>query len=106
VTVELIEVAPNKWRVKRPDLKPARSDLPVPYVISDTMDPVEQVDGRFYTSKREYRAVGKAHGLIEVGNEKIKPRKRWTPTKESRRKSIKTAIEKYQAGHRAGGIRV
>ena len=26
-------------------------DLPMPYVISDIMDPVEQVDGKFYTSK-------------------------------------------------------
>ena len=48
MTVELIEYEPGKWRIKRAELVPARSHLPVPYVISDQMDPVEQVDGRFY----------------------------------------------------------
>jgi hypothetical protein len=83
---------------------PARSDLPCPNVISDTMDPVEQVDGRFYTSKRQYRAVGRAHGLIEVGNEtQYLRQKRSTDkrkTREERRAALKTAVEKYRAGHR------
>jgi hypothetical protein len=99
--VRLIEVAPGKWRVDRRQHKPARSDLPLPYIISDIMDPVEQVDGRFYTSKRQYRAVGRAHGLIEVGNEKQKPKSRATAdraVKESRRQSIRTALEKFKAG--------
>ena len=48
-------------------LPPARSDLPLPYVISDTMPPTEQVDGRFYTSKSQFRAVGRsAWASIEV----------------------------------------
>ena len=48
----LIEVAPGKWRlVSKQKLEAKRSSLPLPYVISDTMDPVEQVDGKFYTSK-------------------------------------------------------
>jgi hypothetical protein len=67
------------------------------------MDPVEQVDGRFYTSKRAFRAVGRANGLIEIGNEKLKPKTRATNTravKDARRRSIATAIERYKSGDR------
>jgi hypothetical protein len=103
--VELIEVAPGRYRVKRDTPQNfARSEHPVPYVISDTMDPVEQVDGKFYTSKSAFRAVGKANGLIEIGNEKQKPRTRLEQTpleKERRRNSIKKAIEKFRSGQRA-----
>jgi len=95
--IELVEIAPGKWRVKRPELKPARSDFPLPSIISDIMPPTEQVDGKFYTSKREFRAVGKAHGLIEIGTEKLKPKQRITSTKEERRASIKKAIEQYKS---------
>jgi hypothetical protein len=101
--VKLVEVEPGKWRVDKPRHQPKRSNLPLPYVISDIMDPVEQVDGRFYTSKRQYRAVGRAHGLIEVGNEKLKPKTRATDdrvTKEARRTSLKKAVAKFRAGHR------
>jgi hypothetical protein len=101
--VELVEVEPNKWRIKRDALPPPRSNLPLPYVISDIMEPTEQVDGRFYTSKRAFRAVGRALGLTEVGNEKQKPKIRESTTrqeKEKRRQSLKIAIEKYGAGYR------
>ena len=102
--VELIEIAPGRYRVKRTPQNFARSGLPRPYVISDTMDPVEQVDGKFYTSKREFRAVGRANGLIEVGNEKFKPRVRPSASKEheeGRVHSIKKAMERVRSGDRA-----
>jgi hypothetical protein len=103
--VRLIEVEPGKWRVEKPRLEPARSSLPMPMVISDTMDALEQVDGKFYTSKRAFRAVGRANGLVEVGNEKPKPRTtRPSQTRDAadaRRASIKKAVEKFKAGHRA-----
>jgi hypothetical protein len=104
VSVELEEFEPGRWRVRKIAQKRAKSDLPMPYVISDIMEPTEQVDGKFYTSKRQFRAVGRSLGLIEVGNEKLKPKQRTSndrQVKEARRKSIKTAIEKYKAGHRA-----
>jgi hypothetical protein len=100
---ELIEVAPGRWRFARPQLLPARSDLPAPYVISDTMPPTEQVDGRFYTSKREFRAVGRSLGLIEVGNEKPKPLvrpSRRPEAKRARRESIQRAVAQYRSGRR------
>ena len=100
--VELVEVEPGRFRVKRDTPQNfARSSHPLPYVISDIMEPTEQVDGRFYTSKREFRAVGRALGLTEVGTEKFAPKVRSTnqdQVKMARRASIKTAIEKYKAG--------
>ena len=100
--VELVEVEPGRFRVKRDTPQNfARSSHPLPYVISDIMEPTEQVDGRFYTSKREFRAVGRALGLTEVGTEKVAPKVRSTnqdQVKMARRASIKTAIEKYKAG--------
>jgi hypothetical protein len=102
MTVELVEIAPNRWRFVREQTPPARSDLPCPYIISDEMPSTEQVDGRFYTSKSTFRAVGKAHGLVEVGNEKLKPRQRLSqdPAYRRRRKQdLKDAVEKVRAGH-------
>jgi len=98
----LIEVAPGKWRlVSRQKLQMKRSNLPLPYVISDTMDPVEQVDGKFYTSKSQFRAVGKAHGLIEVGNEKQTNKVQRASTsraaEEKRNRAIKKALEQVRS---------
>ena len=100
---KLIEIEPGRFVVARIKLEPARSDLPLPFVISDEMPPTEQVDGRFYTSKAAFRATGRALGLTEVGTEKFKPRTRpsSTPDARGRRKeALKTAVEKYRAGHR------
>lgn len=99
----LIEIEPNRFIVAKARTPVARSSLPMPNVISDEMPPVEQVDGRFYTSKRQYRAVGRANGLTEVGTEKMKPRQRPSSdpsAKLRRRESIKIAAEKFKAGHR------
>ena len=101
--VELEEFEPNRWRVKKDQLRPIRSNLPLPYVISDHMDPVEQFDGQVYTSKSEFRRVGRSHGLTEVGNEKIKPKVRGTrdpAAKTARRAAIGKAISQYKAGRR------
>jgi len=97
MTVELVEIAPGRFRVKRDTPQNfARSSHPVPYVISDTIEPTEQVDGKFYTSKRQFRAVGRALGLTEVGNEKVKPKTRGSvekAEKKARAQSIRKAIE-------------
>jgi len=102
--VELEEFAPGRWRVKKDRVNKNRraENMPLPFVISDTMDPLEQVDGKFYTSKREYRAVGRAHGLTEVGNEKPKLRttrpSQTREEKDRRRASLKKAVERVRAG--------
>ena len=101
--MKLVEIAPNRFRFVKETLPPARSHLPLPYVISDEMPPTEQVDGRYYTSKTAFRRVGRALGLTEVGNEKFAPKQRATdarPVKDARRQSLRTAVEKFKAGHR------
>jgi hypothetical protein len=98
--VELVEVEPGRYRVKRGPTIFARSELPRPYVISDIMEPTEQVDGKFYTSKSKFRAVGRALGLVEVGNEKQKPKTRGSEdraVKEARRQALKRAFEKVRS---------
>ena len=77
----------------------------MPHVISDEMPPTEQVDGRFYTSKSAFRAVGRALGLTEVGTEKPKlktTRSTDDPsTKRKRRDAIRKAAAEYRMGRRA-----
>jgi len=106
--IELVETEPGKWRVARNNTPVARSELPCPTVISDTMPPTEQVDGKFYESKAAFRAVGRALGLTEVGNERPKPKQRATnarAVKETRRQSLRKAIARYKAGERPRGAR-
>ena len=98
--MRLVEIAHNRWRFVRDETPPARSEFPCPHIISDIMDPVEQVDGRFYESKAAFRAVGRALGLTEVGNEKPKPKVRATAdpkVKEARHQSLRKAIEKLRS---------
>jgi hypothetical protein len=67
------------------------------------MPETEQVDGKFYTSKAKFRAIGRALGLIEVGNEKQKPKTRETlkrETKVQRRRTLEKAIAEYKQGRR------
>lgn len=47
------------------------------YVIQDSTDPfVSHLDGKTYDSKSEYRRTLKAAGMVELGNDQIKPRPR------------------------------
>jgi hypothetical protein len=99
----LVEIAPGRFRFVRETPPPARSSLPCPYVISDIMEPTEQVDGRFYTSKRAFRAVGRALGLTEVGNEKPPPKRRASDdpkVKQARHEALRRAFAQ------AGGFHV
>jgi len=100
--VELEEFEPGRFRVKKDRCPYCRSDLPMPMVISDTMPPTEQVDGRFYESKSAFRAVGKANGLVEVGNERQKPKPRNSGSragKTQRIDAIRKAVEKVQSSN-------
>jgi hypothetical protein len=100
-----MQTGPTSWAFVTQSEPPKRGDLPLPYVISDIMEPTEQVDGNFYTSKSRFRAIGRSLGLTEVGTEKPKPKKRASEDrqfKSGRKQAIKTAIEKYAAGHRPG----
>jgi hypothetical protein len=100
VTIELEEFEPGRFRVRRDRCPSCRSELPLPHIISDTMEPVEQVDGRFYTSKSEFRKVGRANGLIEIGTEKLTPKPKGVghrKGKAARQQAIRKALERTRS---------
>ena len=74
-----------------------------PYVIRDEMEPTEQVNGQFYTSKAKFRQVGRELGLIEVGNEKFPVKRRSTEAPGyagKLRETIQRVMEEYKSGRR------
>lgn len=74
----------------------ARSALPVPMIMSDTMEPVQSmVDGQFYTSKAKIRASYRAAGVVEVGSDpaRLRPKPKPKPDRAAIRKSLQKAAE-------------
>lgn len=66
---------------------------PAPYVISDNMDGLKHHGtGRVTDSKSEFRKMTKACGAVEMGNEKIQPRKPIPLDRRKRREDIAKAI--------------
>lgn len=93
----------DAWPIECYGLPPqGQSDtLPVPNVITDTMDPVQSMlDGQIYTSKSALRATYKAAGVIEVGNDPARHRPK--PKRKPDRKAIRTSIEKATARFNRG----
>ncbi len=72
----------------------ARGDFPCPRVQTDTMPLTEHVDGKSYDSKSAYRAVTKAKGYIEVGNDPARLRTPERPKENTTRSdnAIRRAI--------------
>lgn len=71
-------------------------------VIQDTMDPTwHPHDNKIYNSKSAFRAVTKAAGLEEFGNEfhTASPQHRETDNREGRITEIKKQIEIYESRH-------
>ena len=97
---KLIEWRPFPKR-RRTDIAPARSDLPRPMIIVDTMDEVQsQATGKWYTSKSALRAEYKRLGMVEVGNDPARFRKKERPKPDF--KAIKDQIEKAEARYARG----
>lgn len=90
-------VVPEKRRYQ-----PARSDMPCPMLISDEMPACEHVDGSWHTSKSGFRAVTKANGLIEVGNDpaRKKPRKKPGPDEKAISDAVDRAVAQFDQGRR------
>lgn len=79
-----------------PSAPPGRSDeLPVPMFISDTMEPTEHVDGKFYTSKSKFRSITKARNCTEMGNDPA--RFRVNPKPKPDRAAIKDAVQRAES---------
>ena len=70
------------------------------YVISDTMEPTRHMaDGKYYTSKAEFRRATRAAGCVEVGNETnalLKPRTTPKLDRDRRMRDIKQAIDQLR----------
>jgi len=97
---KLIEWRPFPKR-RRVEIAPARSDLPRPMVILDTMPEVQsQATGKWYTSKSALRAEYRRLGMIEVGNDPARFRKKERPKADL--KTIKDQIEKAEARYARG----
>ena len=77
-------------------------DEPRPWVtgvISDSMEPLKHHgSGRTIDSKSRFRAETRALGLIEIGNEPIKPRTPIKLDKRQRRDDIKRTIYQLRNG--------
>ena len=89
-----IEWKPLPPLAAKPLAESKRSDFPTPFAVSDCMDPTEHIDGKHYTSKSQFRAVTKAHGCIEVGNDPSRHRKIERPKADpkARREAVAKAI--------------
>lgn len=90
---------------RRVDTSPApkRSSLPSPMVITDTMDALQHpCTGEMVTSKSAFRALTKAHGCIEVGNDpaRLRPRVRPKTDRKSIRDSLSKARARFSRGER------
>lgn len=85
-------------RYGAPQTYRAPSAFPCPRIASDTMDAVEHIDGRYYDSKSAFRAVTKAHGYVEVGNDPARLRNPPPPKatdadqKAKRRDAVQKAV--------------
>lgn len=68
-----------------------RAILGSPMVITDEMPPtLHMADGETYTSKHKFRAVTRAHGCVEVGNDPAMFRPKPKPKVD--RQAIKAAV--------------
>lgn len=79
-------------------IRKARSRLPGPMVITDTIEPTKSMlDGRTYTSKSALRRTYREAGVTEVGNE---TQRLAQPPRKPDRKGVEAAVGK--AFSRAG----
>ena len=73
----------------------ANPGLATPLINSDTIDLIQsQTDGKYYDSKSALRSEYKRAGVVEVGNDKVKPKEF---DRMAHRKSVRDSIEKAAA---------
>ena len=77
-----------------------RSGLPVPMILSDTMEPVQSMlDGKLYDSKSALRATYRQAGVVEVGNDvATKPPPKPKPDRKAVRASVERAFSRAGFG--------
>ena len=78
-----------------------RSILDAPMVIADEMPATQHMaDGVIYTSKRRVRAVTRAHGCVEVGNDPamFRPKPKPKPDRQAVKAAVGRAFSKAGLG--------
>lgn len=77
-----VVIAGEKWYCIAGHWTPAGSLPAAPMVMPDIQPYTSMIDGSLITSRSRHREHLRAHGCIEVGNEKPKPPvQEWTATK-------------------------
>jgi len=78
----------------------ARSDLPMPAIRADGMDPtMNHANGLLYDSRSAYERAVKDAGCVIVGNDTMDAPREPTPDVRDMKQDIKTAIEQVEAGY-------
>jgi hypothetical protein len=76
----------------------ARSDLPMPAIRADGMDPImNHANGLVYDSRSAYERGVRDAGCEIVGTEKIQPKPRAVLSDRELKQDIKTAIDQVEA---------
>lgn len=87
-----------------PPVEVARSSLPTPRIVTDSMAPVQSMlDGKTYDSKSAIRATYKAAGVTEVGNDaaRLRPREKPKTDRQAIKSTLDKAAARYERGERA-----
>jgi hypothetical protein len=86
------------------DFLAANAPKKAPNVISDTMPETRHMaDGKYYSSKSEFRKATRSAGCVEVGNDVaplVQPRKTVELDRRQRREDIGRAIHMLKNGYR------
>jgi hypothetical protein len=98
----------SQWPHNHVEEEQARSSLPAPMVISDTIEPVKSMaDGKYYSSKAALRSTYKPSGnpqgisYVEVGNETASiGSKSKRDSKKEINESLQKALARYERGER------
>jgi hypothetical protein len=87
----------GEWRwFDEGDLRARRISEPRVHIATDSMPSMHHpINGRNYDSKSAFRAVTKAHGCIEMGNDRIESRS-VELSREERRDDIAKAINQNE----------
>lgn len=69
-----------------------------PHVISDNMEPTKHHGtGRMISSKRAFSKETRQAGMVEIGNEPIRPRKPVALDRTARREAIRQALHQLRS---------
>jgi len=81
---------PKYWSDKAGEFG-KRSSLQAPMIMNDNVEVRSMSDGKIYTSKAKLRQSYRDQGIVEMGNERPKPKKRAKP------KGVRDSLKKAMA---------